>query len=342
VGLLEIGYGLYQVAAGFANVKFGLSLPIGELGLFQADYVGMFFGRPYGTMPEADTYGCICLFYALLLGLMWLTGSTPPVGRRLCEVTAVAALAGLLIGIVRAVWLGFLGGLLCALLLWLTGRMRGFRTMRVAGVGGTLALLVFVLLAGSPNAREVLLRRFSRTGSEAAFSRENVRFLQMQISWRLFREAPLLGNGPGCFSVLGGIGIPEHELYYASTRFDLSRMYDPSLMTTVLDDTGLVGAAAFLLLIASYLTRVHRRARSAVNAVARNAVLSAHCAVVGMFVSFLFTHYFWSPFTWLFLAVAMLVLEFGNGGVGPVQATTSPRSANHLSNHQEARECTCG
>jgi hypothetical protein len=311
VGLIEVSYGLYQIAAGYANARLGLSLPIGALGLVHSDYLGTVFGRPYGTLPEPDTYGAVCAFYALLLGLMWLTASVPSRhGRWTSRVLAIGSLGGLLIGIVRAVWMGFLCGLLWAFGLRLIGRMRGFRVLRMG------AVVLALLLAGggvwlpSPTARAILERRFIDVSvPEQAFSLENARFVQMAASFRLFRQRPILGNGPGSFTVLGTVGA--HEEYYISTGADLSRMYDPSILTTVLNDTGLVGAAAFVFLALAYLSHVFRGARRLRDGVSRNAALSGHCALVGLFASFVFTHYFWLPFTWLFLAMTLLLLEFG-------------------------------
>ena len=248
VGLIEVGYGLYQVAAGYANARFGLALPIGALGLVHSDYLGTVFGRPYGTLPEPDTYGAVCAFYALWLGLMWLTASVPRHGRWASHVLAAASLGGLLIGIVRAVWFGFLVGLLWPFGLRLIGRMRGIRVLRMGAVALGLLLVGAGVWFLSPTARAILERRFTdMSAPEQALSLENARFVQMAMSFRLFRERPILGNGPGSFTALGTVGA--HEDYHISTGTDLSRMYDPSILTTVLNDTGLVGAAAFLFLV---------------------------------------------------------------------------------------------
>jgi len=309
VGLLEIGVGLYQVAAGYANARLGLALPIGALGLVHTEYVGTVFGRPYGTLPEPDTYGAMCAFYAVLLGLMWLTAPRDGRARRLVAVTAAAAALGLILGFVRASWFGFLIGALWAFNQRLSGRLRGIRALRVAALGGLGLAVVVGAVAASPTVRDLLARRFS-FGAEAAetgVSTENARFRQMVMSYQLFRERPLLGNGTGSFAALGAIGA--HELYYISQATDLTRIYDPSILTTVLNDTGVVGSAAFVLLVAAYVGHVRRRLRRMGPGAARNRALAAHCAMVGLFASFLFTHYFWLPFTWLFLAMTVLSFE---------------------------------
>ena len=307
-GLVEIGYGFYQVAAGYANARLGLTLPIGALGIVHTEYLGLSFGRPYGSLPEPDTYGAVCIFYGVMLGLMWLTASSQPRSRRLSLVTAVAATAGLLIGMVRASWFGFLFALAWVAWMRLTGRLRGIRALRMAAIGG-LGLVAITGALTSSEFRQVLARRFATGGksSEAAISLENARFRQMAMSYDLFRQRPLLGNGPGSFSALGAIGA--HQEYYLSEGMDLSRIYDPSIVTTVLNDTGLLGVAAFLFLVAAYFDHIRRRFRRLGDRGSRNAALSAHAALIGLFASFLFTHYFWLPFTWLFLAVVLLHFE---------------------------------
>jgi len=313
VGLVEILYGLYQVGAGAANVRLGLSLPIGHLGIVHTEYLGTFFGRPYGSLPEPDVYGAVCLFYGLLLGLMWLSGSDRFGLGKLLFLGAAAAMAGLLIGMVRASWFGFLVGLGWAFHLRLIGRFPRIRALRFAGAFGLIALVVAGSLASSPRLREILARRFA-TGSKAAetsLSTHNVRFRQLAFSYKLFLRRPLIGNGPGSFSILGTIGA--HEEHYISIGADLSRIYDPCLVTTVLNDTGLLGAAAFLAVVASYFGHVRRRLRLLADGAARNTALAAHCALIGLFASFIFTHYFWLPFTWLFIAMTVLLFEPGAG-----------------------------
>jgi len=309
VGLLEVGFGFYQVAAGYANVKLGVGLPIGALGIVHTEYIGTIFGRPYGSLPEPDTYGAVCIFYGLMLGLMWTTASSLPHAKRLTRLTAAAATIGLLIGIVRASWFGFLIGLAWAALLSLTGRFRGIRAFRVVAIGGLAALFIGGALTASPGLRQILARRFDTAGrtDEASLSLQNARFRQMVMSYDLFRQRPFLGNGPGSFSALGAIGA--HQDYYLSEGWDLSRLYDPSIVTTVLNDTGVLGAVSFVALVAAYFSYVRRRWRRLPDSASRKAALSAHAALVGLFASFIFTHYFWLPFTWLFLAVALLHFE---------------------------------
>ena len=311
MGLVQVGYGLYQVAAGLANTQLGLSLPIGVYGIMHAEYIGASFGRPYGSLPEPDTYGAVCVFYALLLGLMWVTASDSPHSRRLNRLTAVAAGLGLLIGFVRASWLGFLFGLGWASLVRLSGRLRGLRALRITAVVALGVLFMGGAVISSPALRAVLARRFATggEGAEASLSLQNARFQQMIMSWNLFRQRPLLGNGPGSFSVLGAIGA--HQEYYLEEGVDLSRIYDPSIVTTVLNDTGLMGVVAFIVLVWAYFDHVRRRLRHLTDRTSRNAALCAHSALVGLFASFIFTHYFWLPFTWMFLAVTLLHFEPG-------------------------------
>jgi O-antigen ligase len=153
----------------------------------------------------------------------------------------------------------------------------------------------------------------------------------MVISFQLFRQRPLVGNGPGSFSVLGTPGA--HEDYYIETGADLTRMYDPSILTTVLNDTGLLGSAAFLVLIAAYFDYVRRQSRRMGERVWRNTASAAHCAFVGLFASFFFTHYFWMPFTWLFLAIVVTLHEFGPEGSRENLGLAAPDSEGKENGH---------
>jgi O-antigen ligase len=319
VGLLEIGFGLYQVAAGLANAQLGWHLPIGALGLAHADYLGTVFGRPYGSMPEPDTYGAVCLFFALMLGLMWLTAAVRPRSRLVLS-TAAIAVAGLLIGFVRASWFGLLVGVFWALQLHVRRQLRPICWLRVNGALGLAMVVVLVALAVSPPLRDVVARRLARGGDapEQSLSPANARFRQMAAAIQLWRERPLLGNGPGSFSALGRMGA--HQEYYLDLEtFDVRAIYDPSILTTVLNDTGLLGIAAFVLLVGAYFRRVRRQTVRLKDRHARHRALAAHCALVGLGASFLFTHFLWLPFFWLLLAMTLLLFE-------PVIAGTTHRA----------------
>lgn len=306
IGVLEVAYGLYQVAAGIANARFGTSLPIGAGGMVHVGFLGLFFGRPYGTLPEPDVYGAVCAYYALLLGLMWLSSSGRPFSNRFVFLAGAAALLGLLVGFVRASWLAFIAGLSYAVWLRLTSRLRPLRAIRLSAAAALTAFVCLGALAFSPDIRDVVARRFSAR-SETALGLQNARFQQMRASFRLFLQSPIVGNGPGSFSVLGVYGA--HEEYWSGVRLEQRVLYDPSLATTLLNDTGLIGVGAFLILAAAYFRHV-RRARSRLpDPTARNAAMAVHCALVGLFVSFLFTQYFWMPFTWVFIAMSVLLAE---------------------------------
>lgn len=312
VGFLEIVYGLYQVAAGGANVLFGLGLPIGDKGMLHADYLGTFFGRPYGTLPEPDTYGAVCLFFALFVGLLWMTPSRRVFRNATLCLFFLAAGGGLLLSFVRASWFGLLAGLLLVAALRLFGRIKPVLGVRLAGTLWLAGVLLFAAVLLSANLRDVLARRFNVSGPmavEQSLSLRNARFQQMAYSFGLFCRRPLLGNGPGTFSVLGTMGA--HEEYYLTADRDLSRMYDPSLVTTILNDTGLVGALAFLILVWAYGDHVRRQTRRIADAAWRHAALAGHCALVGLFASFIFTQYFWLPFTWALLAIVLVQFELG-------------------------------
>jgi O-antigen ligase len=183
------------------------------------------------------------------------------------------------------------------------------RALRVTAALALVAIVAAGAVATSPQLRRVLERRFAlgRQRDESAISLKNVRFRQMAIALSLFRQRPVIGNGPGSFSVLGGLGV--HESYYFEQGADLSRIYDPSILTTILNDTGLLGAAAFIALVGAYFAHVRRRGRRLAGRAARNTAWAAHCALVGLFASFIFTQYFWMPFTWLLFALTMVLFE---------------------------------
>jgi len=91
----------------------------------------------------------------------------------------------------------------------------------------------------------------------------------------------------------------------------IERRYNPSIITTVLEDTGVIGTIFFILFFTA-LTRYNWR-YCRVNTYNHYQKLgnAFFAGIIGLFVSYIFTHGFWIPFTWVFLGFNICAIKLG-------------------------------
>lgn len=311
IGVAEIIYGLYQVLAGMLNWLFNLNLPIGHLGMVHTRFIGSKWGRPYGTFVEPDWYGIICMFYALIFLTLYYSTLKE---RKFYFSGMVISLLGLFFSFVRSAWLGFIGGAI--FLLIHKKKCKLLKLSLSLYIKNTLILLFLLSIATllfSP-LRVILKERFFSNYSGSRISLENVRAKQMIMSFKAFLKHPMLGNGPGsaCFDYLA-------EEYGEDTALEMinngevdqrSCGFNPGIITTVLEDTGLIGLILFLIFIRSIISYNFKMIPFLSDDYSLKT-LALLGGLVGLFVSYLFTQGFWLPFSWVFLAFNISAIQNG-------------------------------
>lgn len=308
IGVVEIIYGIYQVVAGMLNYYLGTNLSIGYLGIVHTDFIGSPWGRPYGTFVEPDWYGIICMFYALVF--MYIYYSKVKIRKSFYLGGFILSLIGLFFSFVRSAWVGFIFGCL----FFLANKYRHRIKINFSiFVRDTLVFIVFcitvVLL--SPSLQNVIKERFFTKYVGAAFSFENVRVQQIITSLEAFLRKPILGNGPGSSAFNYFKKTTGKEII---SREDMNSPelagFNPSLIITVLEDTGLIGLFLFFVLIFKIVRLYYRQVRLLDQ---RYSVIATALfgGLIGLFISYFFTSGFWLPFTWVFLAFSISVLKIG-------------------------------
>lgn len=251
------------------------------------------WGRAQSTFTDPSAAGVAA---ALLLAPCLARAASGPWLLRVC---AGAGAAGLLVLLADAGSRGgFIGALVSAavLVVWgatraLAGQKPGVRR-KVALSGGTLAILVALAFGAAlawptrEGSRSALLARLSETfgRKEATTLGEPQRLLLYETAFALAREHPVTGRGLGSFRA----EFPDaaRELLGRSVTFT---DHPPSLYLGVLAETGLAGAAVFVLLLAGLVPALgaalsFRAERTEESLRAAGAA----AAIVGMLVIFLF------------------------------------------------------
>ena len=251
------------------------------------------WGRAQSTFTDPSAAGVAA---ALLLAPCLARAAS---GSRLPRLVAAAAAAGLLVLLADAGSRGgFIGALVSALVLVLwavtravAGQKPGVRR-RVALSAGTLSILVALSFGAAlawpseEGSRSALLSRISESfgRKEAPSLGEPERLLLYEGALALAREHPVTGRGLGSFRA----EFPDaaHELLGTTANFS---DHPPSLYLGVLAETGLAGAAVFVLLLAGFVPALggalsFRAERTEDSLRAAGAA----SAVVGILVIFLF------------------------------------------------------
>jgi O-Antigen ligase. len=306
VGLAEICFGLYQVAVGMLQHYVGITLWSGYAGNPFGNYIQAPWGRPYGTFVEPDWYGAICMVYVILFFSLLFENK---VGRerRFCYIGLIASALGLFFGFVRASWIGIIIGISVYALLCRKFHIRIPKKMKAyLGIFVSIAFLLGAAFVSSGALDEIMETRFS------TLNYRDPRLLMIMYSFSIFLRNPIIGNGPGCYSELGvpDVSALQKRLEGKDIEMEGDKYFDPSILTTVLSDTGIIGAVIFLLLIIAwwrhstiFLKRMPQQWR-----IRCIGLFSAVCALL---VSYIFSQGFWIPFTWVFLGFNIAAVELG-------------------------------
>jgi O-antigen ligase len=346
-GLAQVLFGLYQVLAGMANHYLGWSLPIGHMGLAHREFINSVWGRPYGTQVEPDFYGAICMVLALMFLVLYFSGKGKM--KRWLLAGALLSLLGLYFSFVRAAWLFFL----LAVPLLALGRMKlaFFRFTWTAAlfiVGCSLGLYFFAA-AAFPPIRQICDTRFAQSsalaGNEARrvppvaaksmkglrgkpawkydstlINGHNIRLILVRQSLRNWGENPVFGNGPGSFafaSWCSQMGEAGAWRMVAENRFPPT---NPSMIFTLLEDSGLVGLLLFLAMAVKFLLLNYRRITGAGSTSAPLA-FALGVGLMALMLTFVLTNGLWLPLTWVLLGLGVASLERF-----PSVGETSPRT----------------
>lgn len=243
--------------------------------------------RAYGTIGQPNSFaGYMNQAWPLAVGLALfalaalLSGASRRTALLVLVVSTGAAavlLLALLVSFSRGGWVGAAGGavgLTLASLPLLEPRLRRAAWTAIgAGVAG-LALLL-VLGGGGLLPGPVAARLSSIAGNLRLFDVRSVevnpgnfavveRMAHLQAGWNMLRSRPLLGVGPGNYTVAYEHEPGAGELPFWARPWYESRGHAHNYYLHIAAETGLIGAAAYLALIgtvAAQALRAVRRAR---------------------------------------------------------------------------------
>ena len=292
------------------------------------------WGTMVGRMRLYSTFGNPNFVAGYLIGAIFLAlalaGVSSKLAARAAWCVAVAAIFAAIIGTrSRGAWAGLAAGLLLARLVWRRGS-RQTALAPVAAASGQSGLSVAVLV---PAVAALIASPLTQT-VETLAARFEGRVYLWRVSWPLFAEHPLFGNGWGTFQLrfleLQAQFLashPEYVRYWTHTR----QLHNDPLQ--ILLEAGLVGVVALGWLLWNY----GREARQALAVAPRSTRLwigASAGGVTALLVNSLFNFQLAIPptllllFTLLALPYLLRSAENGrqrSGELQPAEASAKPQ-----------------
>lgn len=276
-GIMQLIIGIIQLIAGISTVEniYNFNSIVQHLDLVP-------YGRPFGTFVEPDYYGAICTFFIFIF-----LGEYFEKFSKVSYFTASFFLLLLFYGGVRASIIGFV----ISLIFLLYNLRDKLRTTKIEKI-----LLFYSLIISIPIFYNTFIR-FSYFLKPEFWTEGlmNPRVLQMGMSFSQFLEKPIFGNGLNAYRFLGS----QYSNLIEDWMPDwVISGYDPSLITSLLNDTGLIGFVLFMGFLSHYFKAI------IIRGLKRN--IFVFCAILSLIISYLFTNGLPFVFTWILIAMVEL------------------------------------
>ncbi|RIK40091.1 MAG: hypothetical protein DCC58_14410 [Chloroflexi bacterium] len=267
------------VAATAAEALYGLFQSVRAVGP-ESFVIGGGVTRAFGTFGRPNTFAGFLEFgpfLAAALGLYFAMRTTTalrlyrqirlqgfvaatPARRRLFWLVALMvaffasgslAFLGIVASFSRGAWVGVAGGILAFALLY-GPRTRLLTLLAIPLVIVVVASGLLARLPGSLEERVVSISDVARPfdASSIPITDENFaaveRMAHWQAGWRMFKDHPILGVGPGNFNTL-------YPSYYVREEFRFSQGHAHNYYIHLLAETGILGLVAYLTLLGFFL-----------------------------------------------------------------------------------------
>jgi O-antigen ligase len=246
-----------------------------------------------GTLWEANIFGSYVAGMAALSGGLLLSRIRTIDRRLLCVVFTVAVVA-VVLSLTRGAWLGFAAGAILTVFFLRGARLSAVLLVVLVAVIGTAAVFQFDL----GNTTQDVSARFATMSSLRSDSTTSSRLKNVDRALSEWRQRPLLGWGT--------------DGYHINHPDILSRLPCPEL--NALYDTGLVGLAAFALLVGAIFFRsavASTRHREEALATVLGALTIAG---ITQFIAFQVTDAFWLGFIWIYFGLMLGAVRLINEG----------------------------
>ena len=308
VGTLVTGLGVIQLAAyRLLGLKIAVFLP-------RQDQTLVFLSRASSTFHEPDNFAAYAAYVFMLLLSYWLSRAFRRY-RPLLGVGLVFSMLALMFAQARAAMVGVVCGslLLLGLLYWEQRRVQLRRLAAAVALAITLAL---VLALTSPQTFSALTYRVRRLLSTEAINPQTGLASPGTSSARvntILRALEISLKTPQ--TSLVGVGFGTWEKYATVIRAEggagsnvLPSRSPASILVGAYYDAGVPGLFTLLLIPLAYAGAHLRALRYTTDEFWRGSLRASLCSFSALFVSFVFTDYFYLGFVWIQLGLAAVAI----------------------------------
>lgn len=283
IGFLQIILGVIQVFLGILTVETGLSF---KEYLQHLDLVR--YGRPFGTFIEPDFYGVFSSLFALVF-----LGEYLKTKKNIYYFLSLLSTILLFYGAVKGAIIGFIFSIFIFIYL-----LKDY--IKISKIDFITSLYIFIfsipIFYGTIERFSYLFRLdFWVEGIM------NPRILQTSVSFSQFLESPIFGNGLNSYRFLGDTYSSAVEDWMPDWVIS---GYDPSIVTSLLNDTGIIGFILFSIFLIYFFKNIFPLSKNSFRK------LGLFFGVLSLFISYLFTNGLPFTFTWIIIAMVELNTKF--------------------------------
>lgn len=275
------------------------------------------FERPTGLISsgDADYFALAMMGNLLMLNTLHLL-RVRVFGKIPDYAMSCLFAVNVLFSFVRSSWIGYFTGIFALgfFIMSLKSVRFSIRGRNLLVVNGLIATACIAGFWALPDLLDFFWQRISLSETGVYSIRENTRLTLMEESWKNALDSPLLGHGPGAFITQGSI---------LDIDYNRGIPFDPSIVTTLMNDTGVVGTIIFISYLAAFFRHVIASFKTNPESVPAKYAMAFSVAVIGLLFSYVPTNGLWLPFSWVFFGITTACANCafvrrkvaGNGGI---------------------------
>jgi hypothetical protein len=278
------------------------------------------FIRPTGTISCCDSDFFAIMLLGPFVSLVVLKILKVKVFSSSFDYILITSIALNILGsFVRSSWIGFIAAFLFFFFFSFRNKL-GSKVSKIANFKKIFSIsivfsvfLFIVFLSSSSQLQEFTKNRldFDRVNEQGELSgssiQGNIRLLMMAVSFENAMKNPIIGNGPAAFTTQG-MEMDHNKVLHAG---DFA--FDPSIVTTIFNDTGLIGVFLFLFFIIKFFSYIFKTFRENEDDILAKHALSFSIAIAGLLVAYIPSTALWIPFSWVYFSIPIaLAISINN------------------------------
>ena len=278
------------------------------------------FIRPTGTISCCDSDFFSIMLMGPFISLVVLKILKVKIFSSFFDNILISSIAINILGsFVRSSWIGIIAAFLFFFFFAFRNKL-GSKVSKIANFKKIFSLsivfsvfLSIVFLSSSSQLQEFTKNRldFNRVNEKGELSgssiQGNIRLLMMAVSFENAMKNPIIGNGPAAFTTQG-MKMDHNKVLHAG---DFA--FDPSIVTTIFNDTGLIGVFLFLFFIKKFFSYIFKTFRENEDDILAKYALSFSVAIAGLLVAYIPSTALWIPFSWVYFSIPIaLAISINN------------------------------